>query len=40
VALISGTVAGAVAAGGAPTEETVVYVANVTALWRELRGCH
>jgi soluble lytic murein transglycosylase-like protein len=27
-------------AGGAPTEETVVYVANVTALWRELRGCH
>jgi peptidoglycan DL-endopeptidase CwlO len=26
--------------GGAPTKETVVYVANVTALWRELRGCH
>jgi peptidoglycan DL-endopeptidase CwlO len=26
-------------AGGAPTEETVQYVANVTALWRELRGC-
>jgi peptidoglycan DL-endopeptidase CwlO len=27
-------------AGGAPTEETVHYVTNVTALWRELRGCH
>jgi soluble lytic murein transglycosylase-like protein len=27
------------AAGGAPTAETVDYVANVTALWRELRGC-
>lgn len=27
-------------AGGAPTEETVQYVANVTALWRDLRGCH
>ncbi|MDQ2968782.1 MAG: lytic transglycosylase domain-containing protein [Actinomycetota bacterium] len=26
-------------AGGAPTEETVEYVANVTALWRALRGC-
>jgi soluble lytic murein transglycosylase-like protein len=26
-------------AGGAPTEETVQYVANVTALWRELRDC-
>jgi soluble lytic murein transglycosylase-like protein len=26
-------------AGGAPTEETAEYVANVTALWRELRGC-
>jgi peptidoglycan DL-endopeptidase CwlO len=26
-------------AGGAPTQETVNYVANVTALWRELRGC-
>jgi soluble lytic murein transglycosylase-like protein len=26
-------------AGGAPTDETVQYVANVTALWRELRGC-
>jgi soluble lytic murein transglycosylase-like protein len=26
-------------AGGAPTDETVHYVANVTALWRELRGC-
>jgi soluble lytic murein transglycosylase-like protein len=26
-------------AGGAPTAETVDYVANVTALWRELRGC-
>jgi soluble lytic murein transglycosylase-like protein len=25
--------------GGAPTEETAQYVANVTALWRELRGC-
>jgi soluble lytic murein transglycosylase-like protein len=27
-------------AGGAPTVETVRYVANVTSLWRELRGCH
>jgi soluble lytic murein transglycosylase-like protein len=27
-------------AGGAPTAETVQYVANVTTLWRELRGCH
>jgi soluble lytic murein transglycosylase-like protein len=27
------------AAGGAPTEETWQYVRNVTALWRELRGC-
>jgi peptidoglycan DL-endopeptidase CwlO len=26
-------------AGGAPTGETARYVANVTALWRELRGC-
>ena len=26
-------------AGGAPTQETLDYVANVTALWRELRGC-
>jgi soluble lytic murein transglycosylase-like protein len=26
-------------AGGAPTNETVQYVANVTALWRELNGC-
>ena len=26
-------------AGGAPTQETVEYVANVTALWRALRGC-
>jgi peptidoglycan DL-endopeptidase CwlO len=26
-------------AGGAPTDETADYVANVTALWRELRGC-
>jgi peptidoglycan DL-endopeptidase CwlO len=26
-------------AGGAPTAETARYVANVTALWRELRGC-
>jgi soluble lytic murein transglycosylase-like protein len=26
-------------AGGAPTVETVNYVANVTALWRDLRGC-
>ena len=26
-------------AGGAPTGETALYVANVTALWRELRGC-
>jgi soluble lytic murein transglycosylase-like protein len=27
-------------AGGAPTQETLDYVANVTSLWRELRGCH
>jgi peptidoglycan DL-endopeptidase CwlO len=27
------------AAGGAPAEETAQYVTNVTALWRELRGC-
>jgi peptidoglycan DL-endopeptidase CwlO len=27
-------------AGGAPTDETVQYVASVTGLWRELRGCH
>lgn len=27
-------------AGGAPSVETLDYVANVTALWRELRGCH
>jgi soluble lytic murein transglycosylase-like protein len=26
-------------AGGAPTQETLGYVANVTSLWRELRGC-
>jgi len=26
-------------AGGAPTQETLDYVANVTALWRDLRGC-
>jgi soluble lytic murein transglycosylase-like protein len=26
-------------AGGAPTGETVTYVANVTRRWRELRGC-
>jgi soluble lytic murein transglycosylase-like protein len=26
-------------AGGAPSTETVTYVANVTAVWRELRGC-
>ncbi len=26
-------------AGSAPTRETVEYVANVTALWRALRGC-
>jgi soluble lytic murein transglycosylase-like protein len=26
-------------AGGAPTQETLDYVVNVTALWRELRGC-
>jgi peptidoglycan DL-endopeptidase CwlO len=26
-------------AGGAPTQETVDYVANVTSLWRSLRGC-
>jgi peptidoglycan DL-endopeptidase CwlO len=27
-------------AGGAPTQETLHYVANVTSLWRDLRGCH
>jgi membrane-bound lytic murein transglycosylase MltF len=27
------------ATGGAPTQETLDYVANVTSLWRELRGC-
>ena len=26
-------------AGGAPSGETAHYVANVTALWRELNGC-
>jgi soluble lytic murein transglycosylase-like protein len=26
-------------AGGAPTQETLEYVANVTALWRMLRDC-
>jgi hypothetical protein len=26
-------------AGGAPTQETLGYVANVTSLWRDLRGC-
>lgn len=26
-------------AGGAPSGETARYVANVTSLWRELRGC-
>jgi peptidoglycan DL-endopeptidase CwlO len=26
-------------AGGAPSAETTTYVANVTAVWRELRGC-
>lgn len=26
-------------AGGAPSAETWQYVVNVTALWRELRGC-
>lgn len=26
-------------AGGAPTQETVDYVVNVTALWRMLRDC-
>jgi len=25
--------------GGAPTRTTITYVANVTAIWRELRGC-
>src|SRR5204863_4705279 len=25
--------------GGAPTETTVTYVANVTEIWRSLRGC-
>ena len=24
---------------GAPTQETLEYVADVTALWRNLRGC-
>jgi soluble lytic murein transglycosylase-like protein len=26
-------------AAGAPTQETLNYVANVTSLWRDLRGC-
>jgi soluble lytic murein transglycosylase-like protein len=26
-------------AGGAPSGETITYVANVTAAWRSLRGC-
>jgi soluble lytic murein transglycosylase-like protein len=26
-------------AGGAPTQVTLEYVTNVTALWRDLRGC-
>jgi len=26
-------------AGGAPTGETLTYVADVTALWRSLAGC-
>jgi soluble lytic murein transglycosylase-like protein len=26
-------------AGGAPSAETMHYIANVTSLWRELRGC-
>ena len=26
-------------AGGAPSQETLDYVANVTALWRDLRNC-
>jgi soluble lytic murein transglycosylase-like protein len=26
-------------AGGAPTAETVTYVANVTRIWRSLNGC-
>jgi soluble lytic murein transglycosylase-like protein len=26
-------------AGGAPSGETITYVANVTASWRSLRGC-
>jgi soluble lytic murein transglycosylase len=26
--------------GGAPSGETLTYVANVTAAWRSLRGCH
>ena len=25
--------------GGAPTDTTVTYVANVTDIWRQLRGC-
>ncbi len=26
-------------AGGAPTAQTITYVANVTSLWRRLQGC-
>ena len=26
-------------AGGAPSGQTITYVANVTAAWRSLRGC-
>ena len=26
-------------AGGAPSSQTITYVANVTAAWRSLRGC-
>ena len=26
-------------AGGAPSAEVLIYVANVTALWRRLNGC-
>jgi soluble lytic murein transglycosylase-like protein len=25
--------------GGAPTQATMTYVANVTAVWRSLRSC-
>jgi soluble lytic murein transglycosylase-like protein len=27
-------------AGGAPSDETLTYVADVTSIWRSLAGCH